>query len=50
MAVGFNCSSQELDSYLADLGVREGDYIDFPLFFDWWTSDMGAAIAKRSAK
>lgn len=47
MSVGYNVTSKELDACLHDLGVREGEFVTFELFFDWWTSEMGASYLRR---
>ena len=47
MAVGYNVTSRELDACLSDLGVRAGESVGFALFFDWWTSSVGAKLLKR---
>jgi len=47
MAVGYNVTSKELDACLADLGVHSGESVSFVLFFDWWTSVVGAKFLKR---
>ncbi len=47
MAVGYNVTNKELESCLADLGVRAGEYVTFDVFFDWWTSSVGASFLRR---
>ena len=47
MAVGYNVTSKELDACLADIGVRNNEYVTFPIFFEWWTSSVGATYLKR---
>jgi Ca2+-binding EF-hand superfamily protein len=42
MALGSNLSPLEIDACLSDLGIPEGGSIPFDLFFDWWTSEVGA--------
>jgi Ca2+-binding EF-hand superfamily protein len=44
MALGQSFSPLEIDSCLDDLGIPAGGTIPFDLFFDWWTSPVGAAM------
>jgi hypothetical protein len=48
MALGQNFSPLEIDACLNDLGIPHGGTISFDLFFDWWTSDVGASIRIQS--
>jgi len=44
MALGQNFSPLEIDACLADLGIPAGGSVAFDLFFDWWTSPVGASL------
>ncbi len=50
MSVGYQVTPKELDNCLKDLGARDGECVTFDMFFDWWTSDVGACMLQRRLK
>jgi len=50
MSIGYHTTAKELNNCLKDLGVSDGGLISFDLFFDWWTSDVGACLLERKKK
>jgi len=49
MAIGHNVSFKQIESYWQDLGIPPSGSLSFDLFFDWWTSDVGAQFVPVGA-
>jgi hypothetical protein len=50
MAIGHSATSRDLERYLQDMGVAEGDRVPFDTFFEWWTSDVGVRLVQNHSQ
>eukprot|EP00605_Chrysophyceae_sp_TOSAG23-4_P002828 GSChrysophyteH1.ASY1.ANO1.3113.1 assembled CDS len=49
-ALGQPVDPKQVDNIFFDLGLAENKGLDFELFYDFWTSDVGAALFNTKAK
>lgn len=50
MAVGHKASFAQIDNYWNDLGVPADGNLPFDLFFEWWTSPVGASYVPSASR
>lgn len=50
LALGVPMTVKEIDASFDDLGIPEGEALQFELFADWWVSDVGATLKVAAKK